>query len=60
MSDDFISVIIVALAKTWDSKLPGFRDEFRTNVGILRMQTPVSELPLRDALDKLIGLLGEP
>jgi hypothetical protein len=52
-SEAFLATIIVALARTWDAKLPGFQSEFKSQIDDLCLHTPLSEMGLRTALDKL-------
>lgn len=61
MSDPTIrilSAVIVALAHTWDSRLPGYRQQFSEDLGNIYMQTPVSDLEVRNALETIIQALG--
>ena len=54
---DFLAAIIVALTRTWDTKLPGFAAEFKSQVDALIVVTPVANLVLRDALGRLSDAL---
>lgn len=53
-----VSGIIIALAHTWESKLPGFRQEFRKQLSVVYVQTPPKELEARTALDTIINALS--
>jgi hypothetical protein len=60
MSDttvDLLAGVIIALAKTWDNKLPGYRAEFSKQLGHVYMQTPPADIALRNALDAIIQAL---
>ena len=54
MTDDqaLLCAIIVALARTWDAKLPGFLSEFQAQIDSIYVETPVST-ELRATLDQL-------
>ena len=54
MTDDqaLLCAIIVALARTWDAKLPGFLAEFQAQIGSIYVETPLSS-ELRTTLDQL-------
>jgi hypothetical protein len=52
-----VSAVIVALAHTWDHKLPGFRSEFVEQLGNVYMQTSPVDVALRNALDTIIRTL---
>jgi hypothetical protein len=51
--EGLMSAIIVAVAKTWDSKLPGFCAEFQSQIDAICLQTPLDNIELRNALEKL-------
>jgi hypothetical protein len=55
-AEALLSAIIVALARTWEAKLPGFVAEFRMQLGVEVVNTPVGN-PLRQTLEELISRL---
>lgn len=57
--NEFIACIIVALARTWDSKLPGFLKEFQTQIDVQYLQASVNKVELRADLDTLSLSLRE-
>jgi hypothetical protein len=58
--EDLITAVIVALAKTWDSKLPGFAEEFCTHMDHIRLMTPMKDFDQKDAIEKLTNGIRSP
>ena len=54
-----LCLALAALAKTWDDKLPGYKDDFAQNLDKLYFMVPPTEADLRDALDELRAALGK-
>jgi hypothetical protein len=58
IDDALLCAIIVALARTWNSKLPGFAAEFKDQIDGIKLTTPVlTESGLRQTLDQLSQML---
>jgi hypothetical protein len=55
-AEALLSAIIVALARTWEAKLPGFLAEFRTQLSVEIVNTPVND-PLRLTIEELASRL---
>lgn len=53
LTNEFLIAVLVAMAATWESRLPGFRAEFKRHIDELYFATPLSQLALRDALGAL-------
>lgn len=56
---DLLITLMAALARTWDAKLPGFRQEFSTQIDVAYMLTPATDVAARSALERLRTLLTE-
>jgi hypothetical protein len=56
---EFLAATIVALARTWDTKLPGFLAIFQAELDNIYVQTPSDHLALRNLIDKLSVDLGK-
>jgi hypothetical protein len=52
-TEALLSAVIVALARTWDTKLPGFLSEFQSQLDHVYLQTQASEVGLRTAIEQL-------
>jgi hypothetical protein len=58
MPDDIVSAVVIALARTWDKKLPGFLSDFKREMGIVYVQIPSEKTTLRATIDLLIRELS--
>jgi hypothetical protein len=59
MAEGLIAAVVISLARTWDTKLPGFRDEFRTQMDAMYLLTPASQVALRVELEQISLALRE-
>lgn len=59
LTNAFLIAIFVASARTWESRLPGFRTDFKRHIDELYYATPIDQLALRNALGALSDALTD-